>query len=148
MQAVSEDDRDEEIPTMKKTYRGSCHCGRVKFEADIDLSSQTFRCNCTYCMKVRTWFASVEPGDFRLLAGDSDLAEYQFGQKRIHHRFCRHCGTRPFGHADLEETGPFVAVALASLDDAEPAELAAAPITYFNGRADDFEHPPAETRYL
>jgi hypothetical protein len=132
----------------KKTYRGSCHCGRVRFEADLDLSGPTYRCNCTYCTKIRTWFASVEPGEFRLLAGEADLADYQFGLRRLHHRFCRHCGVRPFGVGDTEETGPFVTIALATLDDVEPRELTAAPLTYFNGRQDDFESPPAETRHL
>ena len=131
----------------KKTYRGSCHCGRVRFEADIDLSGPTYRCNCTYCTKIRNWFASVEPGDFRLLGGESDLVDYQFGSRQLRHRFCRHCGVRPFG-GGTAETGPFIAVQLGTLDDAEPRELAAAPLTYFNGRDDDFESPPAETRHL
>ena len=133
---------------MKKTYHGSCHCGRVRFEADLDLSTPTFRCNCTYCTKLRNWFAPADPGDFRLLSAESDLGDYQFGEKRIHHRFCRHCGIRPFGRVETEETGLFFGIALATLDDAAPSELAAAPITYFNGREDDFESPPAETRHL
>jgi len=134
----------------KKTYQGSCHCGRVRFEADLDLSGPTFRCNCTYCTKARNWFATTEPDSFRLLAGESDLADYQFGPKRLLHQFCRNCGVRPFGRlvAEVEGMAPFVAIALASLDDVDPGTLAVAPIQYFDGRNDDFESAPAETRHL
>jgi len=130
---------------MKKNYQGSCHCGTVRFEADIDLSAGTVRCNCSICKKGRNWLAAVGPTDFRLLAGEPDLLEYRFGRRTIHHRFCRHCGLRPFSHkADRS----FYAVNLACLDDVEPAELVEAPVVYVDGLHDDFKHPPKETRHL
>jgi len=133
---------------MKKTYKGSCHCGKVRFEADLDLNAGTVKCNCSICVKQRSWLAAVSPADVRLLAGEPDLADYQFGARRIHHRFCRSCGVRPFGHADAGDGGRFYAVNLAALDGVDPAELAAAPVTYVDGRHDNFASPPAETRHL
>jgi hypothetical protein len=128
---------------VKKTYRGSCHCGAVRFEADIDLSKGTFKCNCSICTKTRAWLAGIPAGDFRLLSGEQALADYQFGRKAIHHRFCANCGVRPFSQA-----GDKVAIRVNCLEDVDPQALIAAPVQYFDGRHDDFKTPPAETRHL
>ena len=134
---------------MKRTYTGSCHCGAVRYEVDLDLSEGTIKCNCSICSKARSWLAAVPPTAVRLLAGGGDLSEYRFNKRRIHHLFCKHCGVRPFAWGE-ESTprGRFYAVNIACLDDASDEELASAPVTYVNGRHDDFRSPPAETSHL
>ena len=131
-----------------KTYHGSCHCGQVRFEADIDLGSATIRCNCSICAKLRLWSAIVKPEAFKLLAGDSELSQYQFLGKTEQHLFCRHCGVRPFGIGHSPRWGKFYAVNLACLDDVTPEELFNAPITWLDGKNDQWETPPAEVRHL
>jgi hypothetical protein len=44
--------------------------------------------------------------------------------------------------------GDYTSVNLACLDNIEPAELASAPVRYFDGRYDNWATPPAETRHL
>jgi hypothetical protein len=132
----------------KRTYHGSCHCKRVAFEVDLDLSSGTGRCNCSYCAKIRNWSAGVAPDQFRLVSGKDDLGDYT-RSPRGHHCFCKHCGVGTHTWGNVPQIGgDYVSVRLAALDDISPAELAAAPVRYMNGRDDDWFHEPAETRHL
>ena len=133
---------------MLKTYHGSCHCGAVRFEADIDLRQGTLRCNCSICTKVRFWPAVVKPEAFRLLAGEGELSKYQFNTMRDEHFFCKHCGVRSFGTGESPRWGKFYGVNVTCLDDVSDRELASAPITFLNGRDDDWDAPPSEVRHL
>jgi hypothetical protein len=132
---------------MKKTYAGSCHCYAIRFEADIDLSAGTFKCNCPICAKTRMWCAIVKPDSFRLLAGEADLKDYQ--PDNVHHLFCQHCGVRSFAWGENPGLdGKFYAVRLSCLEEVDVAELLNAPVTYYDGRNDNYQSPPAEIRHL
>jgi hypothetical protein len=133
---------------MLKTYHGSCHCGAVRFECEIDLAAGTSRCNCSICTKARFWKAVIKAEAFRQTQGEDALAEYQFGGGHIRHHFCGNCGVKPFGRGHIEGFGDFVAVNVMCLDDATDKELAEAPVAFEDGRNNRWEAPPAETRHL
>lgn len=134
---------------MLKTYKGSCHCGKVRFEADIDLASGTGRCNCSICRKRRSWAVLLKPEQFRLLSGADDLNSYSFGTGQGRHRFCTTCGISAFSEGTVEQLGgAFVSVQLGCLDDATPEELIAAPVNYGNGRDNQWWAAPDVTGHL
>jgi hypothetical protein len=99
---------------------------------------------------VRNWSIGIKPNEFRLVAGKDDVGEYGFtAGSQNHHVFCTHCGVRLYTHGYVKEIGgDYVSVALAAIDDLPPAELAAAPVRYMNGRDNDWFHEPAEHRHL
>jgi hypothetical protein len=132
---------------VTKRYRGSCHCGAVRFEADMDLSVGTFKCNCPMCAKTRMWSAIVKPDAFWLLDGEAELKDYQ--PDHIHHLFCEHCGVRSFAWGENPGLGgKFYAIRVSCLENVDVDELMAAPITYYDGLNDNYESAPAETRHL
>jgi hypothetical protein len=133
---------------MNRTHHGSCHCGAVRFEVELDLASDTSKCNCSICAKSRFWKSVVRADAFRLLGGADALSEYRFGTGGIRHQFCSRCGVKTFGRGRIEDFGDFVAVGVACLDDVSPEELARAPVRYEDGRNNRWESAPAETRHL
>ena len=141
---------------MQKTYTGSCHCGAVRFECELDLAQGTNRCNCSFCRKARFWMAIAKAEAFRLLAGSDVLADYQHvppgrPDPFLHLSFCGRCGVRPFTRGGYLPAlgGEFYAVNLACLDDVTDDELANAPVRYVNGKDDDWATPlTGETRHL
>jgi hypothetical protein len=132
---------------MKKTYAGRCHCGDVRFEADIDLSAPTYRCNCSICSRTRFWPAIVAPEDMRVIAGHASQTRYVFGPMRNEHYFCPRCGVRCYGIGHTPDGRTIYGVNLGCLEGVDDAELAAAPVVYVDGRHDRHE-APAITAHL
>ena len=135
---------------MKKTYQGSCHCGKIKIEADIDLEAGTGKCNCSICAKKRNWSVNIKPEDFRLVSGSlAEMGDYQFGTFSAHHRFCKTCGISPFGDGYVKEMGgAYCSINIACLDNISPEELARLSITYYDGLHNNWWNPPQITSYL
>lgn len=120
---------------MKKTHRGSCHCGAVRFEIDLDLGGKATRCNCTICHKTGVTGANTKPDAFRLLSSENALGTYAMSPAATRY-FCRTCGIHCFGKGDVPEIGgAFVSVNVNTLDDVDVGTLE---IGYFDGRHDNW----------
>jgi LSD1 subclass zinc finger protein len=118
------------------TFVGSCHCGAVKYEVQLDLAKGASRCNCSICQKVGAVGAIVKPAAFRLLAGEGELSEYVWGHKISRRFFCRKCGVHCFARGHLDVLGgDYVSVNLNTLDDADIAELK---LGHWDGRHDNW----------
>ena len=134
---------------MLKTYCGSCHCGALAYEADIDLAQGTSRCNCTFCLKARAWGVFVKPDAFRITRGAETAVAYRKHPQAPEKFHCPTCAVRTHGTGDADYMGgPFVSIFVATLDDATPEELAAAPVRYSDGLHDNWMNPPELTAYL
>jgi hypothetical protein len=140
---------------MKKTYQGSCHCGAIRFECELDLQAGTTRCNCGFCRRARYWMVLAKASEFRLLQGEDQLADYQHTPPKraapfLHLNFCRRCGIRPFTRGGNLPAlgGKFYAVNVMCLEGVSDTELATLPIQYTDGRNDDWQTTPAEVGYL
>jgi hypothetical protein len=109
--------------TETKTYQGSCHCGRVTYEADADLS-QVMSCNCSSCRRRGSLLAFVSDDQFRLQSGDDALTQYEFNKKVIHYQFCATCGVLPFARGTRPDGAPMVALNVRCLDGVDLDGLA------------------------
>ena len=125
-----------------KHYTGGCHCGAVRFEAELDLSGGASRCNCTLCTKRSGTCIIAKPNAFRLLTGEKALAGYAWGGKTGTFFFCPQCGIHVFGRGNLPQLGgEYVSVNLNCVDDIDPATLK---VVYWDGRHNNWAAGPGE----
>ena len=113
-----------------KTYAGSCHCKRVRFEATVDLA-QVIECNCSHCQRIGFLLTFIPPSQFTLHSSEQELKEYQFNKKIIQHLFCKTCGVQPFARGKNPDGSPAIAVNVRCLEGVELNTLSPMP---FDGR--------------
>ena len=80
---------------MKHGYKGSCHCGKVQFEVDLDLDHVRV-CDCSLCVKRGALNHRVEDSDIRIITPLDELTLYQWHTKTAKDYFCPTCGILPF----------------------------------------------------
>lgn len=75
--------------------RGSCLCGRVRFEIDGRLGRSS-HCHCSMCRKAHGAafgsYAEVRVGNFRVVSGDEMILRYQ-SSPGVERTFCARCGS-------------------------------------------------------
>lgn len=77
-----------------KTHTGTCHCGAVAIEVDLDEDGFTDlrRCDCSLCRRKGAIMASVPRGRLRVVRGEDALRLYQWNTGVAEHWFCGTCG--------------------------------------------------------
>jgi hypothetical protein len=117
--------------TQASKHSGGCHCGKVRYDVNVDLGQPVLSCNCSICGKTGTLLAFVPKTEFRLTSGEADLTDYQFASKTIHHLFCSTCGVRSFGRGVGPDGTEMVALNVRCLDDVDVAKLA---VNHYDGK--------------
>jgi hypothetical protein len=121
-------------------YTGVCHCGAVRFRAELDLSAGTGRCNCSICQKSSVTSAIAKPSNFDLLSGSDHLGTYEWGGNISRRYFCKDCGIHAFARGHVAELGgDYVSVNVNTLDDVEITEVA---VVHWDGRHNNWQAGP------
>lgn len=120
-------------------HHGSCLCGDVQFEVELDLSKGS-RCNCTMCTKLGAVGSIVKPAAFTLLVDTAKVDSFTRTPEIGTRFFCARCHIYCFGKGHLEQIGgDFVSVNLNCIDgfDVSKTEL-----IHWDGRHDNWQAGP------
>lgn len=112
-------------------YKGSCHCGKVAFEVEGEIT-EAIACNCSICSRKGSLLWFVPRHKLRLLTAEENASTYMFNKHVIKHRFCPNCGIHPFAEGTDPAGHEMAAVNLRCLEN---FDLAAVPIKQFDGRS-------------
>jgi hypothetical protein len=126
--AVEKKKEPEKKKPIERTYRGGCHCGRIRFEVRGSLE-RVSECNCSICTKKGYVHWIVQRSAFRLLTPSDNIAAYSFNTKTARHLFCPNCGVASFYIPRSDPEG--IDVNVRCLEGVNPGKLE---YDHFDGR--------------
>lgn len=103
-------------------YTGSCQCGAVAYEVDVDISAP-IACNCSRCRRLGSVLAFAPRSAFTLLRGERATTDYRFNKHVIHHLFCTTCGIESYALGQRPDGAEMVAINVNCLDGVDPRSL-------------------------
>ncbi|RPE47816.1 hypothetical protein EC846_0004 [Acinetobacter sp. BIGb0102] len=76
-------------------YKGSCHCGKITFIAQGELT-EALSCNCSICQKKGSLLWFLPKSEVEINVEEDAQATYQFNKHVIEHHFCKDCGIHSY----------------------------------------------------
>ncbi len=110
-------------------YKGSCHCGKVAFEAEGELTA-ALSCNCSICARKAALLWALPKQQVRFRTASGDLGRYTFNRHAIAHRFCTTCGIHTHGEDTAVAGDVYI-----NLRCLEGVDLDGFPLHHFDGRS-------------
>jgi len=112
-------------------YKGSCHCGKVAYEVEGELTG-VMECNCSMCSRkaAKMWFVARDK--LRLLTPEANSKAYTFNKHVISHYFCTTCGIHAWGEGSDGKGNRMAMVNARCLDG---VDLDALPVKHYDGRS-------------
>jgi hypothetical protein len=112
-------------------FKGSCHCGSVAFAVDGEIKS-AMACNCSICQRKGSLLWFVPRDALKLATPDDATRVYMFNKHLLEHRFCPTCGIHPYAEGKDAKGNAMAAINIRCLEN---IDLAAIPVTHFDGRS-------------
>ena len=109
------------------THEGSCHCGRIAFTLEGDVT-EAMDCICSLCRRRGGLLAFFPREALSLKTPEADMGTYTFHSHRLQHHFCPNCGVAPFSEGKHPKTGAMMAaVNVRCLPDVDLSTLSVKP---------------------
>jgi hypothetical protein len=112
-------------------YKGSCHCGGIRFEVEGDFR-EVMECNCSICSRKGSLLGFAPQEKLKMLTPKEQMGTYTFNKHIIKHHFCPTCGIHPLAEAKDRSGKPTAAINVRCL---EGIDLDSLKVKQFDGRS-------------
>ncbi|GAM22067.1 hypothetical protein SAMD00019534_052420 [Acytostelium subglobosum LB1] len=137
-------------PPPQRLYTVSCHCGGVKFQAQMEKElTKGHRCNCSSCFKTRMWVHPVSDlSTFKMMTPEENVSQYVYNTKMCEHYFCKTCGTQTHMMGDCPGYGRYILASINCLEELTQEEFSNIKFRYADGINSNFMDVPKYTNHL